>query len=338
MTDHALSVTDITVESLAPRVDQKKYAKWLPRVCLPERMQLTLEGTNNAVANAIRRTICGELPVRALVTTYEDVTTNDDFIIQEMLCKRLLQLPILQSTPLTAQFALYVENRTPLVRAVYASEIELTFTRDKNAGVRDKGAIAPALPFNATVQLFALNPGCWLRINKITVGAFYGYEEGRGMCCLASAVVSAPIDADMLNKFECDEAGRPRGTSTSVSDPRIWRLSFVTNGTMAPRAIVAAACAELITRVRAVEQHLPNALTSGDQHVLTIPGESDTIGNLFVRAICDLYPDVDFVTYSTASAARELTIKLRTTIDIETIFVNAITHLADTFAHISKAM
>lgn len=331
MTDRALSVTDITVESLAPRVDQKKYAKWLPRTCLPERMQLTIKDTNNAVANAIRRTICGELPVRALVTTYEDVTTNDDFIIQEMLCKRLLQLPILQSTPLTAQFTLYVENRTPLVRAVYASEIELTT-------VRDKGATATALPFNATVQLFALNPGCWLRINKITVGAFYGYEEGRGMCCLASAVVSAPIDVDMLNKFERDEAGRPRGTSTSVSDPRVWRLSFVTNGTMAPRAIVAAACAELITRVRAVEQHLPNALTSGDQHTLTIPGESDTIGNLLVRAICDLYPDVDFVTYSTASAARELTIKLRTTIDIETIFVNAITHLADTFAGVSKAM
>jgi DNA-directed RNA polymerase subunit L len=321
-----VTVDNISIDDMTPKVKDPEARKLLPSTLFPERLSFNLHGVNNAVSNAIRRTVLCELLVSALYADSTNVTTNDEFIIHEMITKRLRMIPIDQYTPLDATFELIVENSTSHVKDIKSAEIRIV-----NPGRESRSALR-RLPFNETYTLFTLAAGKSLRIPNIRINQAYGYENGDGMHAVAFNAVSIAVDQKPINLYIPNDDGLP----SSLSDPRVWRIAFNTNGSMPAKKIVIAACDNLIFRISSISDLLDKIVSSGNEYILTINGESDTIGNLFMKTITDLFPDIIAITYSASSVIRSITIRMRCNEDINVLYNDTIKHLVKMFGIIKS--
>ena len=224
-------------------------------------MEFILFNVSNAVSNAIRRTVACELLVYCLYCEYDDIKTNDAHVIPEMLQKRFKMLPIDQSCSIDAKFELNVSNTTVDTLDVKTSDF-----------VAKNGK--KTLPLNGTFTFLSLNPGKFIKISNIKVISGYGFREGDGMLALVSNASSISQDVEPLNAYE------NTGVPSRMADPRVWKVSFNTNGTMPPNEIVKYACDNIIARINNITDLLYSVDTNDDQYILNIHGESDTIGNL----------------------------------------------------------
>lgn len=316
----SVTVSNIVIKDISPKVDPA-LDKYLPKTLFPKRIEFELSNVSNAVSNAIRRTVECELLVIAMFAEYADVTCDDIFIIPEMILRRLRMIPINQKTPIDAVFELEAVNLTPDVRDVKSGEITITRGNLKK------------LPFNETFTLFTLNPGKSIKITNIGIHSAYGFVAGDGMHVLAVNAASVALDQTPINTYEPNGGG---GIPSRISNPREWKVSFNTNGSMPPKSIVVAACDSITARVQSVQDLLYSIENNGDEYVLTIHGESHTIGNLFMRTIHDMFPDIRAVTYSSSNITRTCTLRIRCDEDINTIYNTTIRHLVRLFADIKK--
>lgn len=317
-----MTARDLKVESLAPRVD-KKYAHLVPRECIPVHASVILADVSTAVSNAMRRTIACELPVKAMWAEYDDFATTEPSIIPEMVINRIRMIPLVQSTPDDARWELDVTNTGAELMDVKAAEIRPVGRHTRPA-------------FNRTFTLCTLSPGATLRM-KIRVHVDHGYVSGSGMHVVACNVTSICADP----AFTPLDAYAGAGVSCSISDPRVHRLSFNTNGTMEPRDIIVAAADSLIERTGQIKSLLntPTAIEgSGGQYQITVVGESDSLGNLYMKTICELYPAIGGVKYSTNHLVREMTIYLRCIDEPRDILAEASDAIIATYVKIKNAL
>lgn len=313
-----IKVENFEKTALKPRVNNPALEKLLPKTHVPVRVSLELSPVSNAVSNALRRTITDEFPVRCMRVEVGDVSSTDPFIIPEMVAKRFRQIPISQSCPLSAKFELRAVNTGDAVRDVKASEITVV------SGPK-------TLPFNETFTLFTLGAGKSAKITCIFVHETYGYLHGSGMHSIASGCTSTVANERLFNPFE-PEAG---GIHSRFSNPRHWKLEFITHGTMEPEAIMAKSCDVLIERLGQTRDLFGSIQSNGDEHLLLLAGESDTIGNLLMRTAVDLYPDIPAITYSVDDVERTCTVKMRAD-DALVILENVVKHLMKLFGELKK--
>lgn len=330
-----LSVKDFKTVKLVPKVPER-FKHLAPTTLVSERCTFTIANCSNAVSNAIRRTILCELKVAYLRTEYEEIVTDDPFIIPEMIQKRMRMIPLLQSVPADTKFSLETTNNTLDVQ-----------------DVKTKLMIRGKPYFDETITILSLQPGKSLKISA-KVAYEYGYVPQYGMCALAfnaTSICKDVIPADMYvedgimsgaNK-PTGESGteessknvvKPTGAKSHFSDPRVWEIAFNTNGTMPPKQIVTLACNNIIERLKSVLSLLYTMANNDNQYVLTIHGDSDTIGNLLIKTIDELYPDVEAATYSASAIERSVTLRVIYSDDINTLYKNVIEHLIETFKSI----
>lgn len=296
------SVKSFIIKSSAPTVKDPEVRKLLPTVLIPMHAKVTFTGVNNAIANAIRRVICLELPVRAMICEYTDVETDDPHVINEMIIKRLRMIPLDQKCPLSMKFNL--------------SAIASTTVLDvKSKDILPKSG-KPM--FNETFTLLSLQPGRKINIKNIGVQELCGVLAGDGMHAAASGVSIEAIDKTPLDG------------SSSIIDPSEYCISFTTNGTIEPREFVIAACKNIIMRLQRVTSLLQTITSSGDEYHLIIPDESDTIGNLFMRDLASKYT----ITYDALHGCK---IRIRTD-DIDGVFSGSIKRLVEVFNQIIASM
>jgi len=321
ITSGRTSVDNIKIVDMTPNVKNAALQKYLPTVLFPQRISFEVSPVSNAVSNAIRRTVACELPVWRMSTEYANVTTNDAFIIPEMVIQRLRMIPVDQTISVGTTFDIAASNN-------------LTYERDvKSSEMQTKGR--SGLPFNGTYTLFTLKPGKTIKITNIKLESAHGFEPGYGMHTVAVNASSVAVDQIPINTFEKDLGG---GIPSSMSDPRKWKVSFTTNGDMHPKAIVIAACNNIILRVQAVQDILQSMTTSTDEYNLVIPGENHTVGNLLMRTILDLYPDILAVVYTPGNLERTCTMRVRCDDDINDVYTSAIKHIVKTFSEIKNAV
>lgn len=270
----------------------------LPDKIFTTSCSFVLRGVNNAIANGLRRTISSELLVRAMVA--ESVETTDEFIIPEMVVERLKMIPILQSTAVSTVFSLHAVNSTGMIRNVYSGEIKCV----------------GAQPFDKNYQICTLRPGKTIDIKKINVEAEYSFMTGCGMMVVASNCICIPLDVTPID-LETRE-----GVSSSLADPREWKLGFTGFGTMSDRDIIIAACKSIIERVNNVRGQFPMIRSNVNEHTLAIEGETDTIGNLFMKTTLDLNPTGVSILYDTDVTLHSLVIRVRCRGDVATILGN----------------
>jgi DNA-directed RNA polymerase subunit L len=352
----SITVKDFKVKKLTPNVPAQ-YKHLLPTVLVQESCSFIISGCSNAVANAIRRTAACELKVAYLSCQYEDIVTTDPFIIPEMIQKRLRMIPVLQSVKPDAVFSLDVVNATTTPMDV------------KTGSLVSKGPRA----FDETITILTLGAGHSLKINNVKIAHEYGYVPEYGMCCVAFNAVSTckdvtPIDVYADRNAENAAAGVAgsvagtvgtvgtagtvgtigtigtvdatyvKGVRSQIADPRVWEIKFNTNGTLPSKDIVVLSCQEIISRLKTVLSLLYTIINNESKYTLSINGESDTIGNLLVKTIDELYPDVEAATYSVPSIERSVTIRILYGDDINTLYKNVVNHLVGIFEKIADSV
>ncbi len=309
-------VSDISIIDKSPKVSPE-IAKLISFNLRPEEVHFEISGVSNAVANGIRRTICGELPLMRMYAEWDDFTTTDRDVVPELVLKRLKMVPINQSIPADSVFELTASNSGEIIRDVKLSEIRILRGPKK-------------LPFNDTATLMTLQPGASVKIKNIRMMTSYGFVNGDGMFTLGIHTTSEAMDQIPINTFEDNG-----GIRSSESNPRKWNIGFRTNGEMPAKALVALACSNLIARMTSVRMLLHTITQDADMYILVIPGESDTIGNLLMKTSADLYPDVT-ITYSTLTIGRECTVRIIYDDDINQVLNDVITHVIDVYTTIRE--
>lgn len=329
-----LSVTNFKVEKLIPNVPSQ-YKHLLPTVLVQERCTFTITNCSNAVANAIRRTAGCELKVAYLTCEYEDIETDDPFIIPEMIQKRLRMIPILQSVRRDAIFTLDVTNVGAGTMDVKTRGLMHKGSKSIQSNHTGKSSESNSTHyFDETITILTLGAGRFLRIKNVRVSYEYGYTQDFGMCCVAFNTVSTCKDVQPVNMYEPS----PEQVRSQIADPRVWEVSFNTNGTMPSRDIVRAACAEIIGRLKTVLSLLYTIINNENKYTLSIHGESDTIGNLLVKTIDELYPDVEAATYSVPAIDRVVSVKITYGDDINTLYKNVVNYLLSAFEKIAESV
>jgi DNA-directed RNA polymerase subunit L len=287
------------------------YAQLAPKNLFPATCSVVLTNCNNAIANGIRRTIMCELPVKALSCEYEDIDTDDPFIVPEMVQARLRSIPLDQTIPIGTVYSVSAKSSVvPL--DVHTSTFK------------------PASRYFNNMTLLTLQPLRYLNIRNIRVSTEIGIREGYGMHAVAFNATSIALDIAQMNPYE------GTGVSSHVADPRMWKLSFNTNGTMEPAAIIKYACDNIIERLKAIP--IDEITEHDSQYALSLPGESHTIGNLIVRTTLDIYPDIPAITCVVGSVDRVATIKIRYGDDINIMLKTVIDDLVKKFTIIKSSL
>lgn len=311
-----VSVTNIEVSNLGVELPDKlkKYKSLVPTTLIPEKCSFHISGVSNALANGIRRVLGAELLVSHLDVDINDIITNDRRIIPAMLVERIKQIPIHQSTPLDATFEINISNSTPVYSVVYTRDFKIIAkgSASKAEGCAKYAKISPInkLPFNETTQFCDLQPTCSLIIKNIIVKQHYGYDANYMMCRAGISPIAVAIDQRPTDIYASNDQG---GTPSGISNPRQWKIQFITNGIIDARSLMLAACDKLIERIENVMIRVDTITRDNSGvYLLTIPNDSDTIGNLYVRTCCDLFDsNIDAIVYDVPTVGRNCVIKLK---------------------------
>ncbi len=296
-----------------------EYRADLPKTLFPVKCSFEINHPmcNNAVANAIRRVIGSELPVKALVCTNDDIKTNDEFVIPEMLASRLIMIPLAQSCPLDTIFELDVTNNEPVPVDVLTGQFTSKLRK---------------LPFNENMPFMTLNPGKTITIKNIKVVRDFGYIEGKSCHVVAVHCVALVLDVAPLNTYE--DTGKP----SRETDGHHWQIKFRTNGTMDPKDIIREACDNIIARAKAVDAMVDETIVDGKQYRLTVMNETHTIGNLFMKTICDLFPQISYINYNRHQTLPAIQINCETDDDFKSVIKTAADHIEKIFGRLRDSI
>lgn len=130
-----------------------------------ERVSFKLIGTNSRIANALRRTLLSELPIKALDIDLSTIITNEKYIIRDELRDRIGNIPISQDIPDDMIFKL---NH---VAGDSQRPASFVFTRDL------EGWDNSYMPGH--IRITQLMYGNFIQLPSIGVVYGYGYENAK---------------------------------------------------------------------------------------------------------------------------------------------------------------
>lgn len=144
--------------------------------------------------------------------------------------------------------------------------------------------------------------------------------------------------------------------SSSISDPHVYQIVFETVGKGDPELILTRAIDILISRLKIIKDakvilgqerqsggsSARTMITGEDMtnlYTIKIPGETQTIGNLFMKCCLEVFPRIDFVTFDLDDLTNELIIRVRTLEDpIEIVIEKSIKYALDKLEAIRHAL
>ncbi len=223
-----------------------------------------IRGANCSLANAIRRTLKSELPVKYLTASLTDIKSSDPYILGDVIQKRLEMIPISQSIKTDAKFSIRFENNTDSYVDIMSTDIKLN-------GVSSSADIMPFIP------LCDINSGTDLTINDIHVTERCGYDSGR---VAIGRIGYEIIDHDMTQ-------------SSLVSEPTSFRLVVETPGVIDPVEITIKAIDDLINRVNAIDYD--RAVIEFGVYKLPIINETHSIGHLMAWYVYQTEKTIGYV-------------------------------------------
>lgn len=300
-----MKIKNIKTKQL-PIVVDKKYQQYVP-ASVREYTEMEFHDINTAFVNGFRRILCNEIKVKCLYlddnSPYYDC--NDDFMLIDYVINRIKMIPINQQIP-DIKLYLDVANNTQELMLVKTSDLKT------NSNVNLSKYI------DQNITILQLQPGKHANIREITIASMYGHAFGGAK--LTTNATQVPLDQTPI------DLETRKGISSSVSNPRSHKLSFYTNGTMPSKNIMAEACNAYREKLTFTQSLLEDIKYRGDDAILIIPGESDTVGNLLVKTITEQTDEYNSITYNVILDSRKVVVTLNTNGDAIQIFKNAIKH------------
>lgn len=262
MPSAAIISTDKQVISLG-KTPYAALAKQIPS-SVNQTLTFELKDTNCSLANAIRRTLVSEMPIKHLTASLTEIKTTDPYVIGDAIRKRIEMIPISQSIDEDSVFSIRFENDTDSYIDVPSSEIKLN-------GVVVSKDVTPFIP------ICDINSGTSFSINDIHVVESYGFDNSRvSIGRVAYEIINHDFTLSSIN-----------------SNPTCFRFELETPGVINPKEIVAKAIDCLITRLDSIQ--FSNSIIEFDIYKLTIPNETHSIGRLLSWYIYQLEPTIKYV-------------------------------------------
>jgi len=306
------TITNEKTISLAPNaadLPDSLPAHLLPTVLKPVQFSMDVTGVSTALMRALARSVQSGITVRVMELVSAD--TNNPFHLPEYIAGNIAMVPILQTTPLGTKIKLDVENTTAANKDVTTADLQT-------------GLAKPIT--DSQIVLFDLPPNTFCKFEMTVIE---GRGRDKGWFTVTSSIANVPIDVDMINTYE------RTGKSCSESDARDHRLQFITNGTIAPEKIVRLALESLKQRLISIQEVVYKVARHGTTYKLAVENEDDTTGNLLMKTITELYPDIAAAVYHVDIINRVLTLSLRDDNPNEVI-IAAVKSAVETISEIQK--
>jgi DNA-directed RNA polymerase subunit L len=242
-----------------------------------EDVEIEIDNIPTPYANALRRVICAEIPVKILVCDRGDISTDDEFVIPDLICDRISQIPVMQTIPESSQLTLRAKAVGPQNLSVSTGDFGSKY-------------------MNSNMEICSIRGGCYIEI-KARVETYLGYcTDGTtrigNVACRVHAVPAR--DLAMYDQYiETSTTGDPfaadekRGLRSGYSDEKHYKIKFITLGTMPAETIVRRACEILAEKFRKVAEC---QITSGAEHIVSVIGESMTIGPPLIYSAITIDP------------------------------------------------
>jgi DNA-directed RNA polymerase subunit L len=328
---------------------------------------IEIKGVSVAVINAIGRAANDEMLGRALVVPpdgFDTQLSTDEFLLPQFVSHRIHQLPLRPHIPPEVVEGLRLEldiaNPEATVLSVYSGDLRVT------AGQM------PEPLFNPTFKLGVLQPGRRLVIRGIRIATGYGRDDGAFQ--VARRRAHTHLDLPQYTAAEMREEGGAAAdwsgykTSSLVANPRHHRLTATLPAVSADpaeaRAVFADACANLKERLRLVattidrraEGRAPGpGQAAGFAHrgvqftvvqleaglsegILTVPGETHSIGELLRRTVYELTPDISWAGYLISAHENRMILTIRHTEDVSRILAAAVARATETLDVIQRGI
>ena len=301
-----MSVENFKIKSLKIKEDNPVIRKLLPTVIFPYEASFELKNVNVAIANAIRRTIMGEIPVKSLFFSLDDFETTDPFILYDFVLTRIKNIPIDQSIDINTTYSLNIINKTEDIMEVKSKDLVMSSRYSKHNKKY----------FNETFTITTLEPSREIHISKIFVKE--DYANNHAGHTVAFNAISIQTDVEPYNSFT------KKGIKSAIANPSNFKISFRSNGNMDAKDILKLACKEIINRLDDVRKYIEDIQIREDFVYLQIDKENDTIGNILMKSISDDYPDIKAVTYHADPIQKNVILRMRTNNDPKDILENTI--------------
>lgn len=302
--------SNYTVTQGGPKIKDPEVAKLLPSVHTHVMVSVDLINVNIGIANAIRRMVSGSIGVWCMDFEPGALKTNDEFVLVDMLRRRINLIPITQTIDPGVVFSVNTANTTEALVSIKSSSI-----------VPNKGKSAKY--FNETFDLVDLHPSKSLTIDKITLIKGVGSDDARHTA--AFRVCLLPLDQTPINPYT------GVGVPSSLSDPRSHRLSFSTNGNIDPKQVLDSALVELLSMVERGRKAISSVQTQQLQSSVSFENSNDTLGNMLLKTGYDIYPNGVDLRYNVDELSGKITLELRSPDDPAVVIGSIFSELRVTF-------
>lgn len=271
-----------------------------------EQITFEINNSNEALVNAIRRCSLGELNIKYLHVDLNDIVSNDDSILTELIQQRLAGIPINQDININTKFNLSVTNDTQKKIPVLSKDIK---------GDKDNY-------FNNTIQLHSLNINKYIAINNICIKEITGNINGNVSPCRACY---EEINIDMSQ-------------SCLITEHKDFLFTIHTFGNITPKKIIQMSCTSLINRLEYLKNIILNYTEMIQNDLIKLEEfgiskyiinneDKHTIGNLLVKYIFLQDSNIGFVGYHMEhETEKHFTVKIKS-VNAEKYILKAIDNI-----------
>jgi len=274
-------------------------------------LSFNIYNTKSSFVNALRRCILDELLVKSLYFDIPDITSNDYFILNDLIQKRVKLISTSQSINSDVKFSLSVHNNSTEIIPIKTSSIINSNDKDNK------------IYFNQNIKLCDLKPNKVINIKNIHIKSDYGLNDNIYSIGKASYEV-INIDMDKIHSM-----------STDATDFIFYTYS---NGNIHPVNILLNTIETLQKRL----DNINNLISNYDNELINdeliinktdylteyfIKNEYHTLGNLIVDYMFDLDTSTKLLNYNNDHPSKnEITIKTDSS-DADKLILNAIINI-----------
>lgn len=264
-----------------------------PEKYLPNAKHITcsfeLKNAYTELANALRRCLIDEIPVKRISFSPENFTTDDEYILHDYLLSRIRLLPIDQSLDEKTTASLSITNNSSRLITVTTADIKCnkkTFPSDH-------------------YEVIHLRPGKSININNMFIESGINLESATGFTLLTNTQYEI-LDIEPFNEE------KNTGMTSLLASPRHFRLGFKTKGNINVKKVMHMCCDELLSRLNKMKISVNEFIESKSDKiyygndlrmekeesifVFKFPNEYVTLPSLIARNCYILNPEILFVT------------------------------------------
>lgn len=262
------------------KLKELNVGNFLPK-SISKKLYVEFHKTNTELINSIVRTLESEIPVYALVVDIGNIKTDDAYIFPQLIAHRLSMMPIKQFNNI--KLSLNVKNNSDVKIKVYSESL----SDDAKIG-SDIEILSPGY------VICELNPGCKISIDNIV--------SKKGIKYLDGAKYSLPFHVRYRQlDYDSNISSMERtGTKYSIEIPYIRNID--------PKDALNLAIDTLVNKLDGLRKKISKADSSHSDEYLQIKSdksyteysiskETSTIGNIAVRYIYNIDPQIKNVTW-----------------------------------------